>query len=296
MIVNSKCKFCPTCDGHGCIGELPGMGGVFDNANFIENVAAWARHKDIIDANTEACRIRLAPITGSAENIGFEEEEPFYQAIIDSAVVAGLGLSIGDGSPDKKLKYGIAALKKAGKTGAIFCKPYSNSNILERFAWAQEQAEYLGVDIDSYNILTMRKLAHLEKKTAGQLRELKAAIQVPFIIKGVFTPEDVSLVRQVRPDIVVVSNHGGRIETVQGATADFLAQYGRELAQYTGAIWVDGGIRNGRDLLVASALGASEVLIGRPFITALLKYGLLGITQVLQERYQLPVLAGALIG
>ena len=44
-----------------------------------------------------------------------------------------------------------------------------------------------------------------------------------------------------------------------------------------GEVWVDGGIRTARDARIAKALGAAEVLIGRPLITALLKFGTSGI-------------------
>ena len=32
---------CKKCDGFGCKGELPGMGGVYESENFIKNVSAW---------------------------------------------------------------------------------------------------------------------------------------------------------------------------------------------------------------------------------------------------------------
>ena len=68
---------------------------------------------------------------------------------------------------------------------------------------------------------------------------------------------------------MVVSNHGGRVETDIGSSAEFLARRGRELRNYCGEIWVDGGIRKQRDVEIARFFGASEVLVGRPFITAL---------------------------
>lgn len=288
MNIPAKCHFCPVCDGHGCTGELPGMGGAFESANFQANCAAWVRYAHLVDEDSPAAAMRLAPITGSVENIGFSNEAPFYRAIIDAALCADVALSIGDGVPDEKLRYGIEALEAAGAAGAVFCKPYPNERILERFDWAREQAEFLGVDIDSYNILTMRNRVQLEKKDASSLRLLARAAQRPFAIKGVFTLEDLELVRELKPDVVVVSNHGGRIETRRGSTADFLAEHGSVLARFCGEVWVDGGIRSGRDRQIARALGAREVLIGRPFITALLKDGLQGIRHAVQGLFAVP--------
>lgn len=269
MTIAPKCHFCDACDGHGCVGELPGMGGVFDNANFIENVAAWARYS----AEGPMPRLRLAPITGAQQNVGYEEEGPFYFDLVDACASAGLALSIGDGYPDEKLKYGIEALRRAGKSGAVFIKPYPNARIEERMEWARDVAEIVGVDIDSYNIVTMRNLANLERKSAADLAALRARALVPFAVKGVCTDEDVELVRELKPDVVVVSNHGGRVETRRGSTADFLAARGKDLARHAGAVWVDGGIRSRSDLLAAGALGAKEAMVARPFITALLRGG-----------------------
>ena len=36
-----KCHRCPVCDGYGCEGNMPGLGGVFNSKNFQLNVEAW---------------------------------------------------------------------------------------------------------------------------------------------------------------------------------------------------------------------------------------------------------------
>jgi len=131
----------------------------------------------------------------------------------------------------------------------------------------------------------MRGLVELYKKNAGDLIAIKKRLKVPFLVKGVFRAEDVEMMKEVRPDIVIVSNHGGRVETDRASTAGVLARYGSELARYAGEVWVDGGLRSRRDLLAAAALGASEVLIGRPLVTALLRGGGEGVKSLLAESY-----------
>lgn len=270
--VGAKCHFCDICDGHGCVGELPGMGGAYNNANFIDNCAAWSSFYASSEGHALPA-VRLAPITGAMQNVGWEDEESFYGELVGASIAAGLRLSIGDGYPDEKLKFGIAALRAAATKGAVFIKPYDNARILERMEWAADVAEIFGVDIDSWGILTMRNLVNLEKKTAARLIELKRSSPVPFAIKGVFRDEEIELVREVRPDIVVVSNHGGRVETERGSTAAFLARHGAELRKYSGEVWVDGGVRCAADVRAAGSLGADEVMIARPIITALLAGG-----------------------
>ena len=279
-----KCHFCPVCDGTGCIGEMPGMGGVRRNENFRLNCDGWevCRKADFtlisrfLEKHPFEPKIRLAPITGAVENIGFADEKDFYYRIQSSAYKAGLGLSIGDGTPDIKIQSGIAAVKAVQEQdekvrAAVFIKPYSNKRIFERIEWSQSVAEIVGIDIDSYNIVTMRNLVSLEKKTASQLKKIKKHLSVPFAIKGIFNDEDIDLVKKVHPDIVFVSNHGGRVDTRTGSTAEFLMHYAQELQNHCGEIWVDGGIRTAEDVATAMALGAKEVLVGRPLITALCK-------------------------
>lgn len=274
-----KCHFCAECDGHGCLGELPGMGGVFESANFIANCAAWKKYDTDVQLpyDNELPPIRLAPITGGVENVGYQNEATFYFDLIEACTKAGFLLSIGDGYPDTKIQGGLAALQRYGKTGAVFIKPYPNSRIFERIDWVRPSAELIGVDIDSYNIVTMRNLVQLEQKDAQSLKEIQRYAQKPFAIKGIFLPRDVELVKELHPDIAIISNHGGRIETRRGSTADFLAEYGSTLRKYAGEVWVDGGLRSRADIIVAKRLGAAQVMIGRPCITSLLSYGAEGV-------------------
>lgn len=272
--MHPKCHACEACLGEGCVGELPGMGGIESNANFKLNCAAWDAYPDL---GLRPAALRLAPMTGAVQNIGFEEEGPFYYAVVDACLDAGVAISVGDGYPDEKLAFGLDALDRARTTGAVFCKPYEDVKLAERFERARPVAEYLGVDIDSYAIVTMRDLAKLERKTPAQMRALKDLAGVPFAIKGVFSEEDVALCEEVRPDVAVVSNHGGRVPARIGSSADALARFATRLAGCCGEVWVDGGIRKPRDLRVARALGASVVLVGRPFATALAYGGAAGV-------------------
>lgn len=279
------------------------MGGVRKNENFILNCLGWEK---IRRENPETQRkieallaknpeeripnISIAPMTGAVENIGFSDEASYYSKIIQAVNKVGIGLSIGDGFPDEKLKFGINALRqiKNETQTSVFIKPYSNKKILERFEWTKGCAKIAGIDIDSYNILTMRSKVQLEKKNAPQLKELKSNLQIPFAVKGIFTKEDIELIREVKPDIAYISNHGGRIDTRKGSTAEFLLEHGKEIRNFCGEIWIDGGVRTSLDVASAMALGASCVLAGRPFATALCKGG---IEEMCKKALELTLLA-----
>ena len=280
-----KCHRCPECNGYGCPDMLPGLGGVMGGQNFQANVEAWKELGEKIAAGAggtvstprqvSPSVIRCGPVTGAVENIGFANEGDFYYPYLKNAYDAGFGLCIGDGCPDEKLKFGVAAVKQikeeAGAcsvSAAFFLKPYPQERLFERVEWVKPYADYIGIDIDSYNILTMRNLVHLERKTAAQLEEFREKTQLPFVIKGVFTDADIELVKEVHPEVVYISNHGGRVETRLGSTAEFLAQHAPELKNYCKEIWVDGGIRTRADINTALHYGADQVIMARSPIRA----------------------------
>ena len=268
-----KCHRCPVCDGYGCPGMLPGLGGVFEGKNFQLNCEGWkelynTKKEEISKIAFNAKQLRCGPVTGAVENIGYAEEGDFYLPYLKNAVEAGFGLCVGDGCPDEKLKLGTTAVQKLETKAAFFLKPYPQEKLFERVEWIRPYASHIGIDIDSYNIVTMRNLVHLERKTADQLEEFRSHTKLPFVIKGVFTEDDIALVCEVKPEVVYISNHGGRVETRIGSTAQFLAEHAQELKKSCKEIWVDGGIRTREDIQTALYYGADQVIMARPLIRA----------------------------
>lgn len=276
-----KCRFCTVCAGYGCKGELPGMGGVDGSRTFILNCAAWNAVYESYPLSQRAIDsivlspsdMGIAPVTGAVQNIGFEHESDFYLPYVRAAAETGIRICIGDGSPDEKLAFGVNAVMSLQKKAYYFLKPYPEHKLFERIERVRPSAEAVGMDIDAYNIVTMRNQAKLERKTAAQIQAFRSFSKRPLMLKGIFTREDISLCQEVKPDIAVVSNHGGRVDTLAGSTAEFLQKYVRQLQDCCGEIWVDGGIRNARDVRTAKFLGAHIVLVARPFISALCSGG-----------------------
>ena len=82
-------------------------------------------------------------------------------------------------------------------------------------------------------------------------------------------------------DGIVVSNHGGR--QVDGSIATLSALPAIKEAVPDGyPLLLDSGIRTGADVVKAMALGASAVLLGRPYIWALGVGGESGVRQLLR--------------
>ncbi|CAD0027606.1 unnamed protein product [Aureobasidium pullulans] len=81
-------------------------------------------------------------------------------------------------------------------------------------------------------------------------------------LKGILTPEDVSLAIAHGADGVLISNHGGRQLDGVPATLDALRECAPVAANKI-KIAVDGGIRRGSDIFKALALGADFCFAGR---------------------------------
>jgi isopentenyl diphosphate isomerase/L-lactate dehydrogenase-like FMN-dependent dehydrogenase len=109
---------------------------------------------------------------------------------------------------------------------------------------------------------------------------LAADCSVPVLVKGVHTGEDARLALEHGAAGVVVSNHGGRQLDGVAATADVLPEVAAALED-RGALLVDGGVRRGADAVVALALGAEAVLVGRPALWGLAAGGEEGARRVL---------------
>lgn len=109
---------------------------------------------------------------------------------------------------------------------------------------------------------------------------LRSITKLPIVLKGVMRPEDASLAVQHGADAIIVSNHGGR--QLDGAEPTALA-LPRVSAAIAGRIPVlmDGGIRRGTDVVKALCLGATAVLIARPYLWGLAVAGQRGVEDVL---------------
>ncbi len=116
----------------------------------------------------------------------------------------------------------------------------------------------------------------------GDLAFLRALTDLPILVKGVQDRGDAALALEHGVDGIVVSNHGGR--QVDGATAALDALPG-VVAEVAGRVPVlfDSGVRGAADVMVALALGARAVLLGRPYVYGLALAAERGVTAVVEH-------------
>jgi L-lactate dehydrogenase (cytochrome)/(S)-mandelate dehydrogenase len=103
----------------------------------------------------------------------------------------------------------------------------------------------------------------------------------PLFVKGVLDPDDAERMVDAGADGVVVSNHGGRqLDGVPASLAMLPAIVDR--VGKRAEVLLDGGVRSGRDVVIALALGARACLVGRPLVYGLAGGGTRGVSTVLQ--------------
>jgi len=110
---------------------------------------------------------------------------------------------------------------------------------------------------------------------------LRSIARVPVLLKGILVADDAKLAVEHGADGIVVSNHGGRNLDTVPATIDALPGV-IDAVQGRVPVLMDGGVRRGTDVIKALALGASAVLIGRPYLWGLAHDGAAGVQRVVE--------------
>jgi 4-hydroxymandelate oxidase len=105
---------------------------------------------------------------------------------------------------------------------------------------------------------------------------------LPVVVKGVLRPDDARRCVAAGARAVWISNHGGRQLDQVVATARCVEAV-REAVGDSAEVYVDGGIRSGLHALIALALGADAVFVGRPLFHALAADGREGVDRALEE-------------
>ena len=117
--------------------------------------------------------------------------------------------------------------------------------------------------------------------TWADIAWLQSITRLPILLKGVLHEADARQAADRGLAGVIVSNHGGRTLDTVPATAHVLPRMVQALAGDI-PVLVDGGIRRGTDVFKAIALGATAVLIGRPYVYGLANAGAVGVAHVLR--------------
>ncbi len=292
-------------------------GGAWDEVTLAESVEAWRRYRFVPRVLRE---LRSIDVTGSflgrrstlpiaiapmaAQGLAHPNAEaemlagaadagiPFCLSTTSSMTIEDVGAA----APDAERWFQLYVIGGLG---------YSRS-LVERAERAGFRALVLTVDLpalgrrerDHRSGFALPALPHLDAAadvrdqrygaiesqwtqglTWDSVAEIRTWSKMPFVLKGILSPADARLAVEAGVDAIVVSTHGGRQLDRAIATADALPA----IVEAVGGrceVWVDGGIRRGLDVVTAIALGATGVLVGRPFYWALAAGGRAGVARV----------------
>lgn len=155
--------------------------------------------------------------------------------------------------------------------GTYFSDPVFRSMIGKPPEENIEEAVKIALDEGNNTCFTWKELDFIRNHT-----------RLPLLIKGITHPDDAIMAVEHGVDGVIVSNHGGRQLDGAVATLDVLNSI-REALNGKIPVLMDGGIRRGADIIKAIALGASAVLVGRPYAYALAVAGQTGVEEMLNH-------------
>ena len=164
-------------------------------------------------------------------------------------------------------------------------KPHDFGNLREAVGGSGDLDAFKAfIDTQFDPTVTWNDIAWLRSQWGGRI-----------LIKGVMSGEDARSACDVGADGVVVSNHGGRqLESVASSISKL-----QEVAAAVGdrcEVYMDGGVRNGTDVIKAVALGARGVMIGRPWVWAMSACGEQGLADLLSVIQKEIATAMALMG
>jgi 4-hydroxymandelate oxidase len=121
---------------------------------------------------------------------------------------------------------------------------------------------------------------------------LRGHTKLPLLIKGILAPDEADVAVAEGADGVIVSNHGGRNLDTLPASIDALPLVADRIGGRA-PVLMDGGIRRGTDIVTALALGATAVLVGRPYLWGLAAGGAAGVERaiaILREELEMAML------
>jgi lactate 2-monooxygenase len=149
-------------------------------------------------------------------------------------------------------------------------------------AWPGPLVENLRSPLPRAAVETFLSIYSRPSITWADLAWLRERTRLPIVLKGVLHPDDARRAVDEGVDGLVVSTHGGRQVDRSIAALDALPDVVDAVADRVPVLF-DSGVRSGADVLVAVALGARAVLLGRPYAWGLGVAGEDGVRQVVED-------------
>lgn len=283
--IGPYCKACSTCNGRVCKNTIPGPGAKGTGTVAIRNYEKWQEicinMDTICEQKLVSTEIELfgksfkypvfaGPVGAVKLHYGDKYTDLEYNEILVAGCNdSGIAAFTGDGTDPKVMEEAAKAIKRCGGMGIPTIKPWDMNTIREKMELAKKSGAFaIAMDIDAAGLPFLQNLnPPAGSKSVEELKEIVKMAEVPFILKGIMTPNAARKALEAGVQGIVVSNHGGRVLDQCPATAQVLPSIVEAVGKDM-KILADGGIRTGIDVFKALALGADAVLAARPFVTA----------------------------
>lgn len=283
--IGPYCKACSTCNGRVCKNTIPGPGAKGTGTVAIRNYEKWQEicinMDTICEQKPVSTEIELfgksfkypvfaGPVGAVKLHYGDKYTDLEYNEILVAGCNhSGIAAFTGDGTDPKVMEEAAKAIKRCGGMGIPTIKPWDMNTIREKMELAKKSGAFaIAMDIDAAGLPFLQNLnPPAGSKSVEELKEIVKMAEVPFILKGIMTPNAARKALEAGVQGIVVSNHGGRVLDQCPATAQVLPSIVEAVGKDM-KILADGGIRTGIDVFKALALGADAVLAARPFVTA----------------------------
>ena len=299
-VMGAVCKACPVCDGRACGNRIPGPGAKGSGDTAQRNYQAWQQVRLNMDtlhpAYTPNTGLRLlgrdfrlpvfaGPVGAVNRHYGEKyNDESYNETLVAACAATGSAAFTGDGVEPAVMRTATQSIRRAHGVGVPTIKPWDDDTIAQKLALAADSGSFaVAMDVDAAGLPFLK--GHQPPagcKSVEQLAAIVRAAHAPFIVKGIMTVRGAQKALDAGAAAIVVSNHGGRVLDGCRPTAQVLPAI-VQAVQGAVPVLVDGGIRSGVDVFRALALGATGVLICRPFVTAVYGGGAEGVHCYLEK-------------
>lgn len=212
-----------------------------------------------------AMPVVAAPLTLACREAGAgATESGAAMALLAGCASRGVVGCMGDGPEDAVFEAGLDVLRRSGG-GLCLVKPWEGSVLERRLELAEAAgATAVGVDADAVGLTGYHRVGRtLAPLSPTRLARLARRCPLPLVVRGIMTPDEARVAVDSGASGIVVSNRGGRALGQCPGVAEVLPWI-VEAVHGQAAIFAEGGVRSGVDILKMLALGADAVMIGGP--------------------------------
>ena len=204
-----------------------------------------------------------------AMGIAQYSSDPVFQQLVRERARGAGAAGVDSAPPVRVTPRAVAAGLRIARKGAAVT---GSSSVRENLRSPLPRAAVeTFLDVFSTPALTWDDLAKARQWTS-----------LPIILKGIVHPDDAIRALDAGVDGIWISNHGGRQIDQSVPTLEVLPTIAERVAGRVPIVF-DSGVRQGSDVFIALALGATAVALGRPYAYGLGVAGEAGVAEVVRN-------------